>query len=437
MTKSKPRIAIFHCGFIYSGGGERIVLEEAKGLKKRGYRVEVFAPNIDPETCFPEFLKSLKVKTFLPQLPRWFPFRDGILMIVTSFLAPCFFYRFKKTDIFFGANQPGAWLAFCLSKLLGKPYLVYLNQPNRLVYPRKIDQQTGWQTRRDYYLLAKIINYFKPLATLLDRLSFTKSQAMLVNGDYIGRIIQKIYTKEVIMASAGSYFQPLSKLRLNPTSAYRGQFSLNGIKIKKPYILITNRHEPQKRFDYVIKAFKLVLKKCPQAFLVIPGPFTLYTPKLIKLSKDLGILPKIIFTNQVTENQLQRLYQEAAVYCYPSPDEDFGLGPLEAGGWGVPTVAWKHGGPTVTVDDGVSGFLAEPYQIDDYAAKITLLLKDKQLRAKMGKAAWMRTKTKFSWEKHLDILEREIRKISNLNPSTPSITLRINPLRTRIQKSKK
>jgi hypothetical protein len=46
----KPlKVAIFHCGFIYSGGGERIVLEEAKGLIKRGYDVEVFAPTVEPK----------------------------------------------------------------------------------------------------------------------------------------------------------------------------------------------------------------------------------------------------------------------------------------------------------------------------------------------------------------------------------------------------
>ncbi|MCJ7827879.1 glycosyltransferase, partial [Patescibacteria group bacterium] len=90
---------------------------------------------------------------------------------------------------------------------------------------------------------------------------------------------------------------------------------------------------------------------------------------------------------------------------------DFGLGPLEAGGWGVPTVAWKHGGPTVTVEDGVTGFLAKPYQTDDYAAKIRILLQDRKKRAKMGQKAWERTRDKFSWEVHLIKLDEEIKKV--------------------------
>ena len=38
--KGTRRIAVFHCGFTYSGGGERIVIEEVLGLRRRGYDVE-------------------------------------------------------------------------------------------------------------------------------------------------------------------------------------------------------------------------------------------------------------------------------------------------------------------------------------------------------------------------------------------------------------
>ena len=74
----------------------------------------------------------------------------------------------------------------------------------------------------------------------------------------------------------------------------------------------------------------------------------------------------------------------------------------------MPTVAWRHGGPTVTVKDGVTGFLAEPYSVKDFAHKILSLLNSPELRAKMGRAAWKRTKEKFSWERHIDILENSI-----------------------------
>jgi len=406
----KKKIAIFHCGFVYSGGGERIVLEEARGLKKRGYEVCIYAPTIDKKLCYPDFLEELGVKTFLPSFIERLPYRDALRMAVSSLLAPILAINFRDVDLFFGANQPGAWIAYCMAKVLGKPYLVYLNQPNRLVYPRKIDKQTGWQTRGDYYLLAGIIKRIKPFIAWADRISFTSGQAMLVNGNYIGKAIKKIYKKPIVSCPGGAYPRAWASLKLNPETAFEGGFKINGAKITKPYVLITNRHEPQKKFEYVIKAMEKVVKKVPKATLVIPGPFTSHTDKLINLSKRLKMYRNVSFLGQISEKDLQKLYQEAAIHCYPAPDEDFGLGPLEAGIWGVPTVAWNHGGPTVTVRHGVTGYLAQPYEVEDYAQGITMLLSDPEKRAKMGKASWEHVRDNFSWEKHVDILEKEIKK---------------------------
>jgi glycosyltransferase involved in cell wall biosynthesis len=406
----KATIAIFHCGFVYSGGGERIVLEEARCLRKRGYQVKVYAPTVDEKACYPDLLGELKVKTFLPEIFEKLPFRDALRMVASSLLAPILAINFRQVDLFLGANQPGAWIAYCMAAVLKKPYLVYLNQPNRLVYPRKIDRQKGWQTRRDYYLLARIIKKAKPFIRWADKVSFTSGKAILVNGNYISQVIKEIYQKPLVICPGGAYPQPLKKLRLNPQTAFQGEFKIRGKKITKPYILITNRHEPQKKFDYVIKAIKEVLKEKPETLLVIPGPFTSHTSKLIKLSKRLKIDQKVLFLGQISETDLQKLYQEAAVYCYPAPDEDFGLGPLEAGVWGVPTVAWNYGGPTVTVIDGKTGYLAKPYRIKDYARGIIMLLSDPKKRTQMGKAAWKRVKNDFSWGKHVDILEEEIKK---------------------------
>ena len=71
------RIAVFHCGFTYSGGGERLVIEEVLGLRRRGYEVECYAPTVDASRCYPDLIGEVQVRTFLPQLPRWFPYRGA------------------------------------------------------------------------------------------------------------------------------------------------------------------------------------------------------------------------------------------------------------------------------------------------------------------------------------------------------------------------
>ena len=417
--KKINKVAIFHCGFIYSGGGERIVLEEAKGLRKRGFDVEVFAPCLDGSLCFPKDLKELKVKTFLPQLPSFVPGRHAMWMVLSSLLAPFLAIRFRDVDVFIGANQPGAWIAFCVSKVLGKPYFTYINQPNRLLYHRKIDEETNWQNLNEYYFIDNLIKRLRKFVAWADKISFTSGTAMLADGDYIGKVIEKVYGHPVKMCPAGAVPQELAKLRINPHTAYTGSIKIKNLKgkvfeIRRPFIFLTNRHVPQKKFEYAIEALKIVVKKYPDIQLVIPSSFTPYTKKLQTLVKKLGLVKNVLFLGQISESTLQNLYRNSALYVYTSPEEDFGMGVIEAMGWGVPVVAWDYAGPTVTVVNKKTGFLAKPYDVNDFADKMLEALKDPKFRAKLGKQGWERVREKFSWERHNQTLTEEITAAVNM-----------------------
>src|SRR3972149_9183913 len=98
-SNKKLKVAIFHCGFIYSGGGERIVLEEAKGLIKRGYEVEVYAPTLDKNKCFSELVSQLNVKSLFPSYVDKLPGRFALRMVTGSLLAPIFSYKFRDCDV--------------------------------------------------------------------------------------------------------------------------------------------------------------------------------------------------------------------------------------------------------------------------------------------------------------------------------------------------
>jgi len=410
---NKPlKIAVFHCGFAYSGGGERLVLEEVLGLRRLGHEVVCYAPTLDRQACFPDLIAAVGVKTFLPQLPKGFPLRDALSMVMSSVLAPLMAMRFRGIDVFVGANQPGAWIAYCCAKVLRKPYVVYMNQPNRLLYARNIDQNTGWITNPDYRLLDFMVKKFRWFVAWADRLSYTRAAVMLANGAYIATIIEAIYGRRLVLCPAGCHPQPRRLLRLDSGASHDGAFKLGDRIIDKPFVLITNRHEPQKRFEYVIEAMASIKPVVPGAMLVIPGPFTTHTPRLIELARALGTEDRVLFPGRISEADLQRLYREAAVYCYPSPEEDFGMGIIEAMAWGVPVVAWKHAGPTITVVDGVSGFLAEPYKVGAYADAMTWLLKDPDLRNRMGAASRDRAERYFSWNRHVRILNRALRRAS-------------------------
>jgi glycosyltransferase involved in cell wall biosynthesis len=169
---------------------------------------------------------------------------------------------------------------------------------------------------------------------------------------------------------------------------------------------LTNRHYPQKRFDLAIRAIAEVRKRHPRVQLVIPGPATSHTESLKALVPELGLSDAVIFLGAIAEDELQRLYEGAAVYVYPAPEEDFGMGVIESMAKGVPVVAWNQAGPTVTVGPG-TGHLAEPLDVSDYARGISTLLDSPAENQRTGERAfeWAR---RFDWERHLDTLERTI-----------------------------
>jgi uncharacterized protein (TIRG00374 family) len=399
------RIAVFHCGFTYSGGGERIVIEEVLGLRRRGYEVECYAPTVDQSRCFPDLIGDVRVRTFLPQLPRWFPFREAVQMAATSLLMPLYAWRFRGVDAIVGCNQPSAWIAWWAARLMDVPYVVYLNQPNRLVYPRKIDRETGWVANADYRLLAAIVLRATRFVAWADRRSVQEADLLLVNGDYIGDIIRRTYRSEAIDCPAGCHVAS-SGFPLPIDARFAGGLTINGFPIRRPYVLLTNRHYPQKRFDLAIKAMAEVRKRHPRVHLVIPGPATSHTESLKALVTELQMTDAVLFLGAIAEDELQKLYGGAAVYVYPAPEEDFGMGVIEAMAKGVPVVAWNQAGPTVTVGPG-TGHLAEPLVVDDYAAGISRLLDDPAGNQSTGARAfeWAR---RFDWERHLDILERAV-----------------------------
>jgi glycosyltransferase involved in cell wall biosynthesis len=241
------------------------------------------------------------------------------------------------------------------------------------------------------------------------RRSVQEADQLLVNGDYIGDIIRRTYRRDAIDCPAGCHVAA-GGFPLPAAARFTGGLTVNGYPIRRPYVLLTNRHYPQKRFDLAIRAIAEVRKRHPRTQLVIPGPATSHTATLQALVKELGLEDAVLFLGAITESELLMLYEGAAVYVYPAPEEDFGMGVIEAMAKGVPVVAWNQAGPTVTVAPG-TGHLAEPLEVADYAAGISALFDDPEANQRTGERAfeWAR---RFDWERHIDTIEQVVLEVS-------------------------
>ncbi|MFC1624976.1 glycosyltransferase [Patescibacteria group bacterium] len=411
------KIAIFHLAFIYSGGGEKLVLEEAKNLVKQGHKVSIFACATDKDKCFPKTIKSYDIKPFIPKLPHFIHQWEVFQILLTSLLAPLFAFRFRNYDVILAANQPSPWIAFWVKLFFGVPYVTYLSQPTRFLYPRKVDKETGliFGNKESFELATRLMKMTRFFINLVDRVSIKESSSILSDGKYVQKNLEKTYKlKETVLCPAGTY---VSGKRLSFSSRYSGDLTINRQKISKPYILITNRHFPQKRFEYMISALPIILDKFPDISLVITGQESEYTTQVKSLVKRLSLEKNVVFLGLVSEENLERLYSEASVYCYTAPEEDFGMGIVEAMSFKTPVVAWDKAGPTGIIDDSKNGFLAKPFDIADFAEKIIKILKNPKLAKKIAANAQEKVKAEFSYKKHMLIVENELTRVAKENYS--------------------
>ena len=407
MPKRKLKIAIFHLAFFYSGGGEKLVLKEIEELARRGHQVDCYTPILDKKLCFPDLIGKYNIITLFPNTPRFIQKNETAKLLFTCILFPFIAGRFKAYDVILGANQPGPWFSWIIKKLYKVPYVIYIAQPTRIIYPRKVDLDNGIWVKTASNHLPLLVKFAKPFFVWADRISIRQSDAVLVNGRYMSKIIKRVYQTPTVVCPAGA-----TTSTQVVKNKWKGTVSVDGFKIPKPYLLITNRHFPQKRFEYALKALPPILKHFPSLRLIITGNPTVYTTRLKKYAKQLKIAERVIFTGYIKEKDLSNLYRHAALYLYTPPEEDFGMGVIEAMGNGTPVVAWNHAGPAYTVEHNRTGYLVPADDDQAYTTAIIKLIKNKRLNMQMAKRGIEHVNKNYTYNKHFDILEDELFKVS-------------------------
>jgi glycosyltransferase involved in cell wall biosynthesis len=104
----------------------------------------------------------------------------------------------------------------------------------------------------------------------------------------------------------------------------------------------------------------------------------------------------------VPHDELERLYERAAVVACPSLREGFGVVCAEAMAHARPVVASAVGGLLDLVLDGETGLLVPPGDSRALRAALERLLADADLRSRLGAAARERIRMRFAWDVVLD-----------------------------------
>ena len=178
-------------------------------------------------------------------------------------------------------------------------------------------------------------------------------------------------------------------------------------KSGRPIILFVGRVAPNKAIHDLITAVALLHQNVAEAELrIVGGPTSdLYDATLAGLVEALGLDENVTFTGWVDDDQLQREYRQASVFCTLSDHEGFGVPIVEAMTHGVPVVAFESTAIGETVGD--SGLLLNAKSPQLVATALERVLTDKGLANKLSETGYRRS-TSFAPELVGNALDRAL-----------------------------
>jgi phosphatidylinositol alpha-mannosyltransferase len=208
----------------------------------------------------------------------------------------------------------------------------------------------------------------------------------------------------------------VSKAAMSFVSRYfGGEFELipNGVMIErfsrarpiKEYdtegwvnILFVGRLDRRKGFCYLRSAFRFIKKEFESTRLIVVGP------------AKKGERDGIHFVG-AQHRFLPDYYRSAHIFCSPAIGrESFGIVLLEAMASGLPIVASDIPGYNEVITHGREGILVPPRDVFSLAEAIMRLIKEGDLRRRMGLSGRERAEN-FSWPKVIDSITRYYSKV--------------------------
>jgi glycosyltransferase involved in cell wall biosynthesis len=136
----------------------------------------------------------------------------------------------------------------------------------------------------------------------------------------------------------------------------------------------------------LLEAFRLLRRAHPEARLTIVG----CSPQISE--------PGVHIEGRVPLADVPGYYRSASVFCLPTLNEPFGLVFLEAASFGLPVVATRIGAIPEIVADGKSGYLVEPQNAAELAARLGDLLRDPRRAEQFGAYGREWVSRRYSWE---------------------------------------
>ena len=359
-----------------------------KWLVKKGIDVTVYTTNIDVENkvetrkevlvdgvkvwyfkkSFPKILEYWKVG-FLPAfLPRHWEYSKDLHIALAKHMGE--FDVVHVTSTFLFASVLGAYYA----RKYKKPYII--SPRGNLMEP--LELKGAFEKK----LYIRIIE--KKALKEASAIHFT------VKEEEAQYLYHKLPLKHSIIISNGLDTNEFKSIVEH--GRFRKKFNISQ---NKKILLFLGRISWKKGLDTLIPAFAEVVKKEPEAILVIAGgDDERYKRNVQLLITNYQLQNDVIFTGMIEGEMKIAALKESDVFVLPSYSENFSMSAVEAMYCGLPVIVTEHVGVASLVREYGAGIVTKKNE-EEIAKAIIKILKDDEIRALMKKAGKRLVEEKF------------------------------------------
>lgn len=178
-------------------------------------------------------------------------------------------------------------------------------------------------------------------------------------------------------------------------------------------LLSVSRLWPEDRMkgvDHTLEAFARLASRHPAARYRIVGQGA-DKPRLVALAAALGLEQRVVFEEDLTDEQLAERYRRCAAFVLPSGQEGFGIVFLEAMRFARPCVGGNAGGTPEVIADGETGLLVPYGDVTALERALDSLLADPGLRERLGRAGRERLIRQFTFERYRERLAGHLERL--------------------------
>tara|TARA_Y100000816_G_C26094372_1_gene578823 strand:+ start:1109 stop:2278 length:1170 start_codon:yes stop_codon:yes gene_type:complete len=196
------------------------------------------------------------------------------------------------------------------------------------------------------------------------------------------------------------------KLIKIPYGVDLSEFYKNNMNNNKFTIICVGSVSFRKGSYYLLKAFKEL--NLPDSKLIFAGTIN---PEIKNIIKPYLKENNITFIGHVSQNKLNKIYNEASISVICSIEEGLAMVQAQAMASGIPLICTTNSGGSDIVDENVNGFICPIRDIEYLKEKILFFYNDRKKIKLFGDNAYEKAQKFLSWDNYGKKINKEYQKL--------------------------